>query len=266
MRNKRRTLGLLTFTLALTVVLWIPNQALAAGTHTTGEKAAVETGRPVSEEGFVTEETVEEMAELEGRLQESTGVFQSMTTGEEQIPTHLIKNSAGIAIFPDLTKVALGIGGRYGGGVLMLNQENGWTGPIFLSLYGASLGAQAGAEQTDLVMVFTNPDSLDDFSDGELQLGAEASITAGEWGAKAGASTQADVLGYSDTEGLFAGAALSGAVLHADTENNKVFFEKETTERGYYEHEKVVTGKEKLPKTEKANPLIQAIQNYTQSK
>lgn len=279
MRTKGLTIGLLTVTLAVCVALLVPNNGLTAGTQTAGEKEAVKTGETGVEPGVTAEEgekepgqaagqvmnerEPEDMAELEGRLQESIGVFQTMTTGEEKIPSQLIQNAAGIAIFPDLTKVALGVGGRYGGGVLMLNQQNEWTGPIFLSLYGASLGAQAGAEQTDLVMVFTNQDSLGDFSDGELQLGAEASVTAGEWGAKAGAATQADVLAYSDTEGLFAGAALSGAVLHADTENNRVFFEEEAPQRGYYEYEKVVTGQEKLPKTEKANPLIEAIQDYT---
>lgn len=278
MRKTGITTGLLTITLAVSMVLMIPNAALTAGTQTTGEKEAVEAAQPRAEKGMVEgqektspimrervgELEAEDVAELEARINRSTDVIQSMTRGEQTIPAQVLKNAAGIAIFPEITKIALGIGGRYGGGVLLLNQENEWTGPIFLSLYGASVGAQAGAEQTDLVMVFTNQDSLEDFSDGELQLGAEASITAGEWGAKAGASTQADILGYSDTEGLFAGAALSGAVLHADTENNKVFFEKETPQRGYYEHEKVVTGKEKLPKTETANPLIQALQNYTQ--
>lgn len=279
MRKTGITTGLLTITLAVSMVLMIPNAALTAGTQTTGEKEAVEAAQPRAEKGMVEgqektspimrervgELEAEDVAELEARINRSTDVIQSMTRGEQTIPAQVLKNAAGIAIFPEITKIALGIGGRYGGGVLLLNQENEWTGPIFLSLYGASVGAQAGAEQTDLVMVFTNQDSLEDFSDGELQLGAEASITAGEWGAKAGASTQADILAYSDTEGLFAGAALSGAVLHGDTENNKVFFEKETPQRGYYAHEKVVTGKEKLPKTETANPLIQALQNYTQS-
>ena len=280
MRKTRLITGLLTTTLAVSMVMMIPNAALTAGTQTAGEKEAVETARPGAEKGMVEDREgtgrmmredmdeleVEDIAELEMRIKRSTNVLQSMTSGEQKIPAQVLKNAAGIAVFPEITKIALGVGGRYGGGVLLLNQENEWTGPIFLSLYGASVGAQAGAEQTDLVMVFTNQDSLEDFSDGELQVGAEASITAGEWGAKAGASTQADILAYSDTEGLFAGAALSGAVLNADDENNKVFFEKETAQRGYYEHEKVVTGKEKLPKTDKADPLIEALQNYTHRK
>ncbi|MFW5640217.1 MAG: lipid-binding SYLF domain-containing protein [Thermodesulfobacteriota bacterium] len=254
MRTKGLTLGLLTLTLAVAVVFLVPNTALTAGA---GEKAAAETEART--------EPVEDISHLRERIDESTEVLQTMLARtDERIPPQFVKDAAGIAIFPDMTKVAVGFGGRHGGGVLMLNQNGEWTGPIFLSLYGASVGMQIGAEETDLVMVFTTRKGLDEFSDGELQLGAEASVAAGMYGAKVGAATEADVMVYKQTSGLFAGAALSGAILDADDENNRVYFEKESDrKRAYYGQEKLLSGKEDIPKTEQAKQLIDMLKQYT---
>ncbi len=209
---------------------------------------------------------IENMADLQKRLNDSTNVIQTMTPrGEDKIPPQIIENSGGIAIFPDVTKVALGtVGGRYGGGVLMLHRDNEWSGPIFISLYGASVGAQLGVEQSDLIMVFTKNTSLEKFSDGELQLGAEVSVAAGPWGEKAGASPQAEVLAYKQTEGIFAGIALSGAILNTGEENNRMYYSE--AKGAYPGTEKVLSGQEKLPKTEQTAALIQALNKYTRQK
>jgi lipid-binding SYLF domain-containing protein len=255
MRTKRLTLELLTLTLAVSMVFLVPHPALTAGA---GDKTAVETEART--------EPVEDISHLRERIDESTEVLQTMLERtDERIPPQFIRDAAGIAIFPDMTKVALGFGGRHGGGVLMLNQNGEWTGPIFLSLYGASVGMQLGAEETDLVMVFTTQKGLDEFSDGELQLGAEASAVAGVYGAKAGAATEADVLVYKQTSGLFAGASLTGAVLDADDENNRVYFEKESDrKRAYYGQDKLLSGKEDIPRTQQAKQLMETLKQYTQ--
>ena len=253
-RTKGLTLGL-TLSLAVSMLFLVPDTGLTAGA---GDKTAVETEART--------EVLEDISHLRERIDESTEVLQTMLErSDERIPPQFIRDAAAIAIFPDMTKVAVGFGGRHGGGVLMLNQNGEWKGPIFLSLYGASVGTQIGVEETDLVMVFTNQEGLEKFSDGELQLGAEASAAAGEYGVKAAAATQADVLVYKQTSGLFAGAALSGAVLDADDENNRVYFEKESDrKRAYYGQEKLLTGKEDIPRTEQARQLMETLKQYTQ--
>ncbi len=253
MRQRRLPLVLMKTAIAISLVAIAPHIGFTA----TAEKDASLSG--AGGVGYV-----EELSDLQERIELSTRTIQTMASRpEEKIPVQIIQDAAAIAIFPEVTKVALGVGGRYGGGILMMHRNNEWSGPIYLSLYGASVGAQLGAEQSDLIMVFTNQDSLDDFSDGELQVGAEASIAAGTWGAKAGASTQADILAYQQTSGVFAGIALSGAVLNSERENNETFF---SHENGYVGDEKVFAGEEKLPKTDKIEPLIEALNNYTQQK
>lgn len=276
--KRRNLLGIMAVMTAVSLISAAPKIGMAAATgETPGKQSAATTGTaPMGAQGTagaqgaqvtgIQTEAAEDYADLQERLKDSTEVINTMMTRpEEKIPPQVLANSTGIAIFPDVTKVAFGIGGRYGGGVLMLNQNKEWRGPIFISLYGASVGAQLGAEQSDLIMVFTNSGSLQKFSDGELQLGAEASVAAGPWGAKVGASTQADVLAYKQTAGLFAGVALSGAVLNVGEENNKLYYSKASKDP-YPGDEKVFTGNADLPKSEQAASLLDVLKKYVQQK
>jgi lipid-binding SYLF domain-containing protein len=139
----------------------------------------------------------------------------------EKIPPEILSEAEAVAIFPEVTKVGVVVGGRYGSGALMLQQNGQWNGPVFLSLYGASVGAQLGVEQTDLIMIFNNRESIRELQDGALEFGAEASVAAGPYGEYAKASTQADILAYKQTEGAFAGIALSSGYIAIDNESNR---------------------------------------------
>ncbi len=189
------------------------------------EDVAIETNETIKEAGMALDEMLNR-------------------TGEKKIPADLIKNAKGIAIFPNLTKAGLILGGRYGDGLLMLNNNGKWQGPLFISLYGASIGAQLGIEKSDLIMLFNNREALEGLEDGELTLGAEASAAAGTWGSKAGATTQADILVYKQAEGLFAGASISGGYIDVDKTTNRGFYrDSETTGRGYYSVKEMLEGK-----------------------
>ncbi len=209
----------------------------------TGKDAAQGTREAFRETGEFFEDVARETNET---IQEARTALDEMLnrTGEKRIPADLIKNAKGIAIFPNLTKAGLILGGRYGDGLLMLNNNGKWQGPLFISLYGASIGAQLGIENSDLIMVFNNREALDGLEDGELTLGAEASAAAGTWGSKAGATTQADILVYKQAEGLFAGASISGGYIDVDKTANRAFYrDSETTGRGYYGVKDMLEGK-----------------------
>ena len=266
MKFRELSVGCVLVLFAVSLMFMIPASAMSADDQQAGSNGVPDnmTDQKTQQTGVMETESAEEVSKLNERINQSIEVIREMMDRSgENISPELIQNSAAIAIFPDVTKVAIGIGGRYGGGVMMLHQNNEWTGPVYISLYGASVGAQLGAEQTDLVMIFNNQSSLEKFSDGELQLGAEASIAAGSWGAKAGASTQADVLAYQQTAGIFAGVALSGAVLNTEDQNNKAYFGEETPYSG---NKEVFTGQKKLPETKQTTPLVDALNQYVQQK
>jgi lipid-binding SYLF domain-containing protein len=149
---------------------------------------------------------------------------------EKSIPAALFNEAEAIVIIPNTVKAGFGVGGRIGHGVALIKDKEGAWGDIrFLTLGGASVGFQVGVEVTDVVLVFKNRKGLDRLLDGKtkLTLGTDASVAAGPIGRKASVSTdgalKSEIWSYSRSRGLFAGVALDGAVLVADTDKNDTF-------------------------------------------
>jgi len=121
----------------------------------------------------------------------------------------------------------LGIGGRYGKGLVSERMNNGtWSAPSMIHIGGGSVGAQLGVSSTDLVLVFTDRKALDLLEGGkDLKLGVDAGVVAGPVGRTAEAGVNANlktgVYAYSRSKGLFAGIALDGAVLTIDKDANQ---------------------------------------------
>jgi len=162
------------------------------------------------------------------RITKAGNVLQDLTSmSDRPIPDEILQSANAIAVIPHMMKGALGIGGRYGKGVVSERGENGrWSAPAFIQIGGGSAGVQLGVEATDLVLIFTNPKSMELLETGnDLKLGANAGVAAGPIGrdAEAGvnANVKAEIYAYSRTKGLFAGVALDGAVLSMDTSVNQ---------------------------------------------
>src|ERR1700676_1507363 len=98
-------------------------------------------------------------AREEGRLLTATEVLQEVQAmPDEQLPDALLSRAYGIAVIPDVTKVAFIFGGRHGRGVLVVRDKlnSPWSNPTFVSLTGGSWGFQAGAQSSDIILVFTS--------------------------------------------------------------------------------------------------------------
>jgi lipid-binding SYLF domain-containing protein len=93
-----------------------------------------------------------------------------------------------------------------------------------VSLKGGSIGFQIGGEEADLVLLIMNPKGIDSLLRNKFTLGADLSVAAGPVGRTAEAATdaqmRAEILSYSRSRGLFAGASLEGAVVKADEKAN----------------------------------------------
>src|SRR5690606_13132100 len=130
-------------------------------------------------------------AREEGRLLMASEVLEELRNARDQaIPDRLLERAYGIAIVPNVTKVAFVLGRRRGQGVLVVRDKDGrFTNPVFISLTGGSVGWQAGIQQTDVVLVFTTRRGIEGITDGKLTLGADASVAAGPVGRQATAAT-----------------------------------------------------------------------------
>ena len=155
--------------------------------------------------------------EIEQTTKAATIFREIMTAPDKAIPRRILDDADCIAVFPQVIKAAFGVGGRGGRGVVVCRNANGWSAPAFLNVGGASFGLQIGAESTDYVMLFMTPDSARSLMDTNVKLGGSVSVAAGPIGREAEAATDlklnAQILSYSRSKGLFAGAALEGAVI-----------------------------------------------------
>jgi lipid-binding SYLF domain-containing protein len=158
-------------------------------------------------------------------VQESFEVLDSLANIPlKGIPPALFKDAQGVAIFPGVFKAGFIFGGRFGRGVFLVRElDNSWGPPLFLTITGGSFGLQAGAQSTDLILLFKTRASVDRILKGKdkLTLGADVAVAAGPIGRQAEAATdaqlRAEIYSYSRTRGLFAGLALEGAGLHVDS-------------------------------------------------
>jgi lipid-binding SYLF domain-containing protein len=171
----------------------------------------------------------------EARLIEASGVLEELRASRDQfIPDRLLERAYGIAVIPGVVKGGLGIGGRFGRGVLVVRDKDGrFTNPAFINLTGGSFGWQIGVQSIDVVLVFTTRAGIEGITDGQLTLGADASVAAGPVGRQASASTDPsfskEVYSYSRTRGLFAGLALDGSAITIDRKANSRFYNQRVT-------------------------------------
>ncbi len=172
-------------------------------------------------------------AREEGRLLTATEVLEDVQgMPDQRVPDALLQRAYGIAIIPDVTKVAFIFGGRHGNGVVVVRDSltSPWSNPVFVALTGGSWGLQIGAESADIILVFTTKTGIEGMSGGKLTLGADASVATGPVGRQTSAATDmnfnAEIYSYARTRGLFGGIAVDGSVLAIDRSANADFYGK----------------------------------------
>ena len=151
-----------------------------------------------------------------------------MSIREKSIPADLLKKAKAVAVFPNVLKGAFIIGGQGGKGVISQRIGGAWGPPAIFKLGGGSIGFQIGGSSTDIVLLFMTDDSLKNLLEDKFEIGAEATAAAGPIGRTARATTdaqlQAAILSYSRSKGLFAGIALTGAVISPDNHANQALY------------------------------------------
>src|SRR5450432_2753747 len=172
-------------------------------------------------------------AREEGRLLTATEVLEEVRAMPDvRLPDTLLAHAYGIAVIPDVTKVAFIFGGRHGNGVLSVRDKltGPWSNPVFVSLTGGSWGFQAGAQSSDIILVFTTRTGIEGIAGGKLTLGADASVATGPVGRQGSAATDmtfsAEIYSYARTRGLFGGIALDGSVIAIDRSANAALYGK----------------------------------------
>lgn len=181
----------------------------------------------------------------------------------KSIPQSLLAEAEGIAIIPSMLKGGFVIGVKHGRGVVVVrDRQRTWQPPKFVTINGGSVGWQAGIQQSDLILVFRTPRSIDSLMKGKLTIGADAAAAAGPVGRQAAAATdvslQAEIYSYSRSRGLFAGLALDGSVMQLDPNATTVYYTTATPVAGEFPAPGVPAP---FPPT--ADRLLQRVNAYT---
>jgi len=165
----------------------------------------------------------------EQTIRNATTVLQAMVSSND-IPKSVLEKADCIMILPSVKKFAVGIGGTGGRGPLVCREGSGfsgkWSPPAMYGIGGASAGFQVGGKASDVVIAIMASGAVDKVLNGKVKVGSDVSAAAGP-GAQAGTlSNTADMLTYSRSSGLFAGASLDGASLDPDSNANERLYSK----------------------------------------
>ena len=162
-----------------------------------------------------------------------------MGTPEKAVPSELLSKAHCVAIIPGVKKFGLGLGGKYGKGVITCRSPggNGWTGPSTIRIEGGSIGFQIGGSSTDVVLLVMNKKGKDKLLSSKVTLGADAAVAAGPVGRSAQAQTDvqmhAEILSYSRLRGVFAGVSFGRRDLAARQQGQQSDLRKRSDAQGH---------------------------------
>jgi len=168
------------------------------------------------------------------RVKEAGEVMKEILNVPDNIPSALLNRAECVIVLPSVKKLAIGIGGSYGRGVMTCrggaNYTGAWGAPAMYALEGANIGLQLGGQATDFILLVMNPRGAKSLLNSKVKLGADAAAAAGPKGRASQADTdialRAEVLSYSRSRGLFAGVSLEGSTLRSDNSANENLYGK----------------------------------------
>jgi lipid-binding SYLF domain-containing protein len=107
-------------------------------------------------------------------------------------------------------------------------------------------------------MLFMNDHALQSLMSDKFKIGADATVAAGPVGRQAAAGTDAklsaEILSYSRSKGVFAGASVDGAVVQADHSGDQAMYSSNVTRR------EILDGKVAVPQP--AQRLLAELAKY----
>ena len=142
-------------------------------------------------------------ARLDQDVQDTVQMFRANSPRMQR----LLDTAYGYAVFPSVTKGAIGIGGAEGQGEVF--ERGVLVGKAKLTQ--ASVGAQLGGQSYSEVIFFETPKALDDFKNGKLAMSADLSAAAAAEGGGGEAKYESGVLVHTmSRSGLMFEASIGG--------------------------------------------------------
>ena len=174
-------------------------------------------------QNFDRKSVITQLDSCEAILREMQGNYKTA------IPADYLRKAKGIIVINQFQGSFL-LGIKDGYGVAMVRRANGkWSVPAFLKAGELSIGLQVGGRAINAVYLLMDDDTARLLFKNRMNLGAEANVAAGIRAAEGEAVTKplpahTNVLVYSTTEGLFAGAAVKTGYITPHEVANQLFY------------------------------------------
>lgn len=178
----------------------------------------------------VSKSMANEAASAQRQIDSAAQVVNQMKSDAQLVG--LLERAKGVFIVPRYGKAAAIIGGRGGEGVLVVREEGQWSNPAFFTFGGVTVGAQAGVASGSIAMLLMSEEAVEQFKSQEssFTLNADAGLTLANYSANAQiASGTEDIIFWSATRGLFAGAALGINDVRSDADQNHAYYSRPAT-------------------------------------
>ncbi len=172
---------------------------------------------------------------------------------------YMLRRSKAVVICPNIFRAGFIFGGEGGVCVLSARADDGtWSYPAFYSLGSGSFGLQIGLQSAEVMMMVMTKGGLNALLNSQFKFGLDGGLTIATLGGGINGSMStalnADIVSFSDTEGLYGGISLSGAVMSDNTNLEQRYYGQAPGARAI-----VLYGQGTNPG---ANPLRTLLQRY----
>jgi lipid-binding SYLF domain-containing protein len=185
-----------------------------------GAVVAAEDSKPMT-----AQESTDAAAETQMRINDAIPIVGKLK--EDAKANDLLGRAKGIVIVPHYVQAALVFGGRGGSGLLLVRRGSKWSDPVFYKISGGTFGAQIGATKGALAFFLMSDKAIEAFENkpSTWSMNAGAGLAAVSFSKQTPeTATLADVVVWSDTKGLFGGAAVGASKISRDMQANQVYY------------------------------------------
>jgi lipid-binding SYLF domain-containing protein len=178
----------------------------------------------------------ERAIKIDDRLDASVDtITDMMKASDKSVPQDLLNKAICVVVVPGMKKAGFILSADFGRGFAACRRSGGvgWSAPAAVRVEGGSVGFQAGATETNVILLVMNDGGMKHFLSDKFTIGGDVTGAAGPVGRDITAKTDillsAEMLSYSRTHGLFAGISLQGATLRSDGSTNRRLYGRDAT-------------------------------------
>src|SRR6185369_15384191 len=151
---------------------------------------------------------------------------------KDRIPSELLQNAKGIAVFPGASKSDFMVSGKSVSGVLLTHDNEGmWSNPVFITISGGTLGWQIVGEPMDIILIFKSKERVDAIIKNKLFLDIKVKNEPGPVVKSAKSSLKeqpkTEISSYVRAHGAFADVSVASTTIQIDNAANAAFYGKQ---------------------------------------